>query len=99
MVVDGTYSIEFDTPHGKQSGRLTLKTDGDSLSGSYSGGLGEQLFDGGTIAADELAWSVQLTGPMGDVRLDFKGTAGGDEISGQVQFGSFGSSDFKATRA
>jgi len=99
MVVDGTYNIELNTPHGKQSGRLTLKTDGDSLSGSYSGGLGEQSFDGGTIATDEVAWSVQITGGMGDVKLDFRGTVSGDEISGQVQLGSFGSATFKGTRS
>ena len=99
MAVDGTYNIELNTPHGKQVSVLTLKTDGNSLSGSYSGGMGEQSFDGGTVNGDEVAWSVHVTGPMGDVRLSFKGTASGDEISGQVQLGSFGSSDFRATRA
>jgi hypothetical protein len=99
MVVDGTYSIELNTPHGKQSGRLKLKTDGNSLSGSYSGGLGEQAFDNGTVNADEVVWSLEVTGPMGNVKLDFRGTVSGDEISGQVQLGSSGWSDFKAIRA
>ena len=99
MPVDGTYNMKLNTAHGKQVGRLTLKTDGNSLSGSYSGGLGEQSFDNGTVNADEVVWSLEVTGPMGNVRLDFRGTVSGDEISGQVQLGSSGSSDFKAIRA
>jgi hypothetical protein len=99
MAVDGTYAIELTTPHGKQSGRLTLRTDGNSLSGSYSGGLGEQSFNNGVVNADEVVWSLEVTGPMGNVKLDFRGTVSGDEISGQVQLGSSDSSDFKAIRA
>lgn len=98
MAVDGTYSIELDTPHGKRANKLTLKADGNSLSGSFSGDLGTQPFDGGTVTGDKVAWSVQINGPMGQVKLDFTGTINGDEISGQVQLGSFGSSEFKGTR-
>ena len=99
MAVDGTYNIELNTPHGKRSGSLTLKTAGNSLSGSYSGGLGEQSFNNGVVNADEVVWSLEVTGPMGNVKLDFRGTVSGDEISGQVQLGSSGWSDFKAIRA
>ena len=47
MAVDGTYSVDIDTPMGKQSGKLTLAAEGDSLSGSFSGPMGEQSFSGG----------------------------------------------------
>jgi len=40
-----------------------------------------------------------VSGPMGDMKLDFKGSVNADEISGQVQLGSFGSADFKGTKA
>ena len=99
MAVDGTYNIQIDTPMGSQTGKLTLKTDGDSLSGSIVSSMGEQVFDGGTLTGDEFAWSIQVSGPMGDMKLDFKGSVSGDEISGQVELGSFGSANFKGTRA
>jgi hypothetical protein len=35
---------------------------------------------------------------MGQMKLDFKGTVSGDEISGEVQLGSFGSANFKGPR-
>ena len=98
MSVDGTYSIELDTPHGKRTNKVTLKADGNSLSGSFSGDLGTQPFDSGTVTGDNVAWSVQIDGPMGQVKLDFAGTISVDEISGHVQMGSFGSSEFKGAR-
>ena len=99
MAVDGTYNIQINTPMGAQTGKLSLKTDGNSLSGSIATSMGEQSFDSGTISGDELAWSIQLSGPMGQITLDFKGSVSGDDISGRVQLGSFGTADFKGTRA
>lgn len=99
MAVDGTYNIEMETPMGTRPGKLTLKTDGNSLSGTFSGAQGEQSFTGGTVDGDAVAWSTVMSGAMGEVKLDFKGTVSGDEISGQVQLGSFGSATFKGTRA
>ena len=99
MAVDGTYNIEVQTPMGNQPGKLTLKTDGDSLSGSfYSGMAGEQAFSGGTVTGDDATWSISVSGPMGQMKLDFKVTVTGDEISGQVQLGSFGTGDIKGKR-
>ena len=98
MTVDGAYTITQNTPHGERSSKLTLKTDGGSLSGAYEGPQGEQPFSGGTVSGNEVAWSVQISSPMGEMKLDFKGTVIGDKISGQVQMGSFGSSDFQGTR-
>ena len=98
MAVDGTYNIEINTPMGNQTVKLTLKADGDSLSGSSSGQQGEQSFDGGTVSGNEATWTIQVSGQMGQMKLDFKATVTGDEISGQVQLGSFGSANFKGTR-
>lgn len=99
MAIDGTYNIEMNTPMGAQSAKLTLKSDGGSLSGSVSGAQGEQSFSGGTVSGDDAAWTIEVSGPMGQVKLEFKGTVSGDEISGTVQLGTFGSADFKGTRA
>ena len=99
MAVDGTYNIEMETPMGKRPGKLTLKADGNSLSGNYGTEQGEQSFTDGTVDGDNVAWSATVSGPMGQMKLDFKGTVSGNEISGQVQLGSFGSATFKGTKA
>ena len=41
MAVDGTYDIELQTQMGNRPGKITLKADGDSLSGTYSTERGE----------------------------------------------------------
>ena len=99
MAVDGAFSISMNTPMGTQNAILTLKSDGDSISGSVSGPQGEQSFSGGTVSGDDAAWTIEVSGPMGQMKLDFKASVSGDEISGTVQLGSYGSADFKGTRA
>ena len=52
MAVDGTYKIEMESPMGKMEITLTLKTDGDSLSGSSASQMGTTEFSGGKVNGD-----------------------------------------------
>ncbi len=83
---------------GTQSFTLTLKTDGNSLSGSSVSSQGTQEFDGGTVENNEFAFSIDFNGPTGQMQLDFQGAVNGDEVSGQVELGSYGSATFKGSR-
>ena len=100
MAIDGTYNVEVDSPMGKQASKLTLKTDGNALSGSMDvpmGGMKE--FSGGTVNGDEITWSMELDSPMGKMNLEHKAKVTGDEISGEVKAGNFGTMPFKGKRA
>ena len=99
MSVNGTYKIELTTTVGTQSIELTLMADGDSLSGTMDGYFGQQSFSGGTVKGNDVSWSVDLESPVGEMKLDVKGIVSGDEITGQVQIGSFRPSEFKGTRS
>ena len=98
MSVNGTYKIELTTTVGTQLIELTLMADGDSLSGTMDGYFGQQSFSGGIVKGNDVSWSVDLESPVGEMKLDVKGTVSGDEITGQVQIGSFRPSEFKGTR-
>lgn len=98
MSIDGRYEVELQTTLGPQHIGLTLETKGDSLSGSMDGHFGEQSFRGGTVKGNELAWSVALQTPMGEMQLAVKATVSGDSIEGQVQLGSFRPSLFKGSK-
>ena len=89
MSVDGKYDVELQTTLGTQPIGLTLKSDGVSLSGTMDGHFGQQSFSGGTVKGNDIAWSVKLQSPMGEMQLDVKGTVNGNSIEGQVQLGSF----------
>ena len=49
MSIDGNYKLTLDTPIGAQEGRMTLKADGASLSGSLVNARGTTEFSGGTV--------------------------------------------------
>ncbi len=101
MAVDGTYSVEISTPMGSRNAKIRLKADGEALGGSISGeGYDGKEFDDGKVSGNAVSWSVTIPSPMGgDITLSFSGTVNGDEISGDVQLGSYGTNTFKGTRS
>ena len=98
MAVDGTYEITVDTPMGAQSITLTLKTDGNALSGKIDSPMGAQEFSGGNVSGDDISWNMEIESPMGKMNLEYKGKVTGDDITGEVKAGDFGSSPFKGRR-
>lgn len=99
MAVDGKWNITMNTPMGSRQTTLELNASGAALSGTWVGQQGPQQFSGGTVDGDNVAWQVDMSGPMGAMTLSFKGKVEGDNINGDVQFGSFGSGTFTGTRA
>ena len=97
MALDGKWNFEVSTPMGAQKGLLELKTDGGSLSGKASGDQGDMDFTG-TADGDNGSWDAKVTKPM-PMTLTFSVTANGDELSGMVKAGAFGSFPVKGTRA
>ncbi len=98
MGADGTWNTTIDSPMGSQDGTLELKTDAESLSGSITGPQGSMEFSGGSVKGNELAWNVEMTQPM-PMNLEFTATVDGDNLTGQVKLGSFGTAQLKGTRA
>jgi len=97
--IDGAWGVTVNSPRGVQNGTLELTADGRSFSGVWDGPRGRAEFAGGTVDQGNVAWEVEMTGPRGTMVLAFSGTLTGDQVSGQVQFGSFGEGSFLATRA
>ena len=98
MAIDGTYEVQVDTPLGVQSVKLTLKTDGDSLSGSVESQMGSAEFSGGKVNGDEVTCRMKTDSPLGELDLEYKGKITGDDIIGEVNTGIFGSMSFKGKR-
>jgi len=97
MSVDGTYSIQINTPIGKQEGKLILKEAGGKLTGRVEASLGQKDFTG-TVSGNDVAWSMDFSSPLGKMKLDFQGTVSGSSISGKVKTGSFGTSEFTGSK-
>ena len=98
MSADGTWNCTLDTPMGAQQMTLTLKTDGDKLSGSLAGAQGTMEFTCGTVDGNNLSWSVQLERPM-PMKVDTTATIDGDTLPGESILGSVGKAKLTGTRA
>jgi hypothetical protein len=85
MTIDGTYSITIHTPMGDQEAKLTLKTDGENLTGtSESAMTGVSEIEAGKVKGNELTWTENVKTPVGPLTLNMMATVDGDKISGQA---------------
>jgi len=97
MSVDGNWKITMNTPMGDRDATLTLKSTGDTLTGTQAAeGDSADIFDG-TVKGSDVAWKVKITNPM-PLTLEFTGTVTGDTIAGEMGVGMMGSFPFKGTR-
>jgi hypothetical protein len=86
------------TPLGERRGILSVKTEGNTLTGSQmADGNSTEIFDG-FVNGNAISWKVSITDPM-PMTLEFSGTIDGDEVSGSVILGDFGTSSFSGTRS
>jgi hypothetical protein len=98
MTADGSWNLVVATPMGERRGVLSVKTEGTTLNGSQmADGNSAEIFDG-TVNGNVVSWKVNITDPM-PMTLEFNGTINGDEVSGGVVLGSFGTSSFSGTRS
>lgn len=95
---DGVWNTTINTPMGAQKATMTFASDGGTLTGTMAGQLGTIELKDGTVDGDSLAWKADVTQPMA-MTLEFSATVSGDELSGNVQLGAFGTASFSGTRA
>ena len=94
--VDGTYDVTVKSPLGDQKSTLTVKSDGNTFTGTNSGAMGSSDVSG-EVNGNTLTWKQQMTVPM-PMTLDMSITIDGDSVSGTVGAGAFGSFPVTGTR-
>jgi hypothetical protein len=98
MAVDGTWNLVVNTPMGAQESTLVISASGATLTGTQSAGSGEGRPIEGTVDGNDISWTASITKPM-PMTLEFSGTVDGDNLTGNVKLGMFGSAPFTGTRA
>jgi hypothetical protein len=97
MAADGNWTLVVSTPMGERRATLSARTEGNTLKGSQvADGNSVEIFDG-NVDGNQVSWKVSITDPM-PMTLEFSGSIHGDELSGSVTLGAFGSSSFSGTR-
>ncbi len=97
MSADGNWNMTMNTPMGPQTATLTLKSDGDALTGSMTGPQGAVDLEDGKIDGDNLTWKI--TAAQMNMTIEFTATVDGDKITGEAELGSFGKATLEGTRA
>ena len=97
MAVDGNWNLTMTTPMGERNATLSLKSAGNTLTGTQGAeGNSAEIFDG-TVNGEDVAWKVAITNPM-PLTLAFTGKVSGDSIAGEMGIGPMGSFPFTGTR-
>ncbi len=94
--VDGTYEVTVKSPLGDQKSTLTVKSDGNTFTGTNSGAMGSADVSG-EVNGNTLTWKQSMTVPM-PMTLDMTATVEGDSITGTVGAGAFGSFPMNGVR-
>ncbi len=93
--ISGTWSASVALDAGSGTATFVLKQAGDTLSGTYSGALGEAKVTG-SVKGDEVEWSFE-TEDAGKVL--YKGKLDGvAKIKGSVEYGQLGKGTFTAEK-
>jgi hypothetical protein len=89
----GTWNLDVQTPSGSGTPVMVLKQEGEKLSGSYSGQLGETQVTG---SIKDNKWTIQFD--SAGVEIVYKGTVDGDTCKGSVDLGAYGMGTFTGKR-
>jgi hypothetical protein len=97
-IVSGEWDVTIQSAQGTNNVRMTLKQDGEKLSGTMKSPMGEVPFQDGTLTGSDLkfAFSVPIQGQP--LEITMTGKVEGSSITGKAQFGSFGEGDWTAKR-
>lgn len=93
----GTWDVSFNTPNGTIAASLILKKDGDKLTGSISAPQGEAPIQG-TQKDKTIALNFSVQTGNGPFAIAMTGAQDGDAISGTMDFGGQGQSDWTGKR-
>src|SRR5687768_5865812 len=93
----GTWDVTFTTPNGPMSVSLTLKKDGEKLTGSIAGPQGEVAVQG-TQKDKAVVVNFSVQTPNGPFAIAMNGSQDGEAISGTMDFGGQGQSEWSGKR-
>ena len=93
----GTWDLNLTTPNGPMTVALTLKKDGEKLSGSIAGPQGEVAVQG-TQKEKAVVVNFSVQTPNGPFAIVMTGNQDGDAIAGTMDFGGQGQAEWTGKR-
>src|SRR5437764_4030706 len=94
----GAWEVTIDTPQGPNTSTLTLKQDGDKLTGDLASQMGSTPVTG-TFTAGVVAVTANIDMQGMALQPGFSGKPEGNTFNGTVKLGDFGECPFTGKRA
>lgn len=95
--VSGAWALEVNAAGGSGTPTVTLKQEGEKLTGQYSGQLGEAPLSG-TIKGNAIAFQFDVDVQGTSLRVVYAGTVDRDSMKGTVTLGEMGEGTFTGSR-
>ena len=96
--VTGKWNLTTTTPRGDRTQEAEFVQEGEELTVISEDRDGNWVESKGTVKGNEITWSLDRETPRGKLTLTYTGKVEGDTMQGAVQFGDFGSGEWKAER-
>ena len=95
--VTGAWDLTVQTKSGTAHPSILLKQDGEKITGTYQGRMGNSPLEG-TIRGDDISFTVRLKFQETLIAVTYRGAVTGDTMKGTVQFGEGDSGSWSGTR-
>jgi hypothetical protein len=96
--VAGVWALTVETPQGTGNPTLTLKQDGDELTGTYLSQVFGEREVTGSIKGNAISFSFTVSMEGNTVKVTYSGTVEKDAMKGRVAFGDMGEGTFTAKK-
>ncbi len=96
--VAGEWKFTVESPNGTGTPTVNFKQDGETLTGTYKGRLGEVPLNG-TIKGNDINFTIKVNLQGQDLQIDFAGQVDGDTMKGKVKYGEMAEGSFTGKRA
>ncbi len=95
--VSGVWDLTVEIAGSSSHPSITLKQDGDRISGWYEGQMGKSDLDG-SVKGSEIKFIVTLKFQDAAYAVTYSGTVDADSMKGTVRFGDSGTGNWSARR-
>ena len=96
--VSGNWEVTINSPQGARTGQLSLKQEGEKLTGTIKSRMGETPLDG-SVKGKEIKFKYTVKFQEQDFTITLSGNIDGDALKGDADFGGLAQGDWNAKRA
>lgn len=95
--VTGSWESTIESPQGNATSAATYKQEGEKLTGTHVGQMGELPLSG-TVKGTDITFTITIDAEGQKFVLTYTGKVDGDTIKGTVDFGGMGTATWTAKR-